>query len=136
MGEAVLRHVAKQRGNDIYVDSCGTGGYHVGDEPDDRTLATLKKHGIPLDRVARQVCEEDFRNFTHILAADNSNLGALQRMRPRDATASVELWGSYLDGRPIADPYYGGVKGFEQVYNQCTALSHAFLDKTCGQQKK
>ena len=39
MGEAVLRHVAKQRGNEVYVDSCGTGGYHVGDEPDDRYVA-------------------------------------------------------------------------------------------------
>jgi low molecular weight phosphotyrosine protein phosphatase len=36
MGEAVLRHVAKSRGMDIEVDSCGTAGYHVGEEPDER----------------------------------------------------------------------------------------------------
>ena len=34
-----MRHVAKQRGNEVYVDSCGAGGYHVGDEPDDRYVA-------------------------------------------------------------------------------------------------
>lgn len=28
------------------IDSCGTGAYHVGDEPDDRTMDTLEKHGI------------------------------------------------------------------------------------------
>lgn len=28
------------------VDSCGTGAYHVGDDPDDRTMDTLKEHGI------------------------------------------------------------------------------------------
>lgn len=36
MGEAVLQHVAKQRGLDIFVDSAGTAGYHVGEEPDSR----------------------------------------------------------------------------------------------------
>lgn len=36
MGEAVLRHVAKARGHDIQVDSCGTGAYHTGQDPDDR----------------------------------------------------------------------------------------------------
>ena len=36
MGEAVLKHVAKERGVDIHVESAGTAGYHVGEEPDDR----------------------------------------------------------------------------------------------------
>jgi low molecular weight phosphotyrosine protein phosphatase len=36
LGEAVLQHVAKQRGLDIFVDSAGTAGYHVGEEPDER----------------------------------------------------------------------------------------------------
>ena len=37
MGEAVLAHVAKERGIDIHVESAGTGGYHVGEEPDARS---------------------------------------------------------------------------------------------------
>ena len=36
MGEAILQHVAKQRGLDIFVDSAGTAGYHVGEDPDSR----------------------------------------------------------------------------------------------------
>jgi Low molecular weight phosphotyrosine protein phosphatase len=36
MGEAVLRDVATKRGLDITVDSCGTAGYHEGEDPDDR----------------------------------------------------------------------------------------------------
>lgn len=36
MGEAVLRDVASKRGLDIIVDSCGTAGYHEGEDPDDR----------------------------------------------------------------------------------------------------
>ena len=37
MGEAVLRHVAKERGlSNVVVDSAGTSAFHVGDEPDYR----------------------------------------------------------------------------------------------------
>ena len=39
MGEAVLRQVAKERGVDLNVDSAGTAAYHVGDPPDDRSVA-------------------------------------------------------------------------------------------------
>ena len=66
MGEAVLRDVAEKRGLDITVDSCGTAGYHEGEDPDDRyvddplqarvdsdvhwtrTVSTCKKVGMDL----------------------------------------------------------------------------------------
>lgn len=38
MGEAVLRHIAKERNIDLIVDSAGTAGYHVGEEPDERSV--------------------------------------------------------------------------------------------------
>jgi len=128
MGEAVLKHIANERKIDITVDSAGTAGYHVGEEPDDRTTATCEKYGVSISHEARQVSQSDFYNFTHILASDNSNLASLLRTKPSDCTAEVKLWGSYLDGKPIADPYYGGIKGFEDTYNQCVELSNAFLD--------
>ncbi|KAJ4485972.1 phosphotyrosine protein phosphatase [Lentinula aciculospora] len=123
MGEAVLRNVAQKRGlSDIVVDSCGTAAYHAGEGPDDR------RHKIHIEHNARQIQTSDFTEFTHILAADESNLRNLERAKPKGATAEVRLWGSYLDHRPIADPYYGGMHGFEQVYQQCLSLSNAFLD--------
>lgn len=36
MGEAVLKHVAQERGLDLIVDSAGTSRYHIGEDPDDR----------------------------------------------------------------------------------------------------
>ncbi len=68
---------------------------------------------------------------------------------PNDTTAQVQLWGSYLDGKAIPDPYYGGKvqttvsnlacflimcaqDSFQEVYKQCTALSNAFLDQVTG----
>ena len=66
------------------------------------------KHRVPIICVARQVHTSDFTQFTHILASDNNNLRDLERIKPLNATAEVRLWGSYLDDKPILDPYYGG----------------------------
>jgi len=127
-----MRHVAKERGLDMDVDSAGTAGYHVGEEPDERTVQTCKKHNVPISRTARQVTIKDFTTFTHILAADESNLAALNRTKPKDSTAQVRLFGSYLDDKQITDPYYGGISGFEQCYQQCLKYSNAFLDEVVG----
>ncbi|EIM92144.1 phosphotyrosine protein phosphatase [Stereum hirsutum FP-91666 SS1] len=136
IGEAVLRQVASERGVDIEVDSAGTGAYHVGEEPDERSIATCEKHGVPISHAARQVKASDFDKFTHILAADESNLRNLERIRPRNSTADLKLWGSYASGnKPIADPYYGGINGFETTFVQCQKLSHAFLDAIVGKQE-
>ncbi|KAF9778207.1 putative LTP1-protein-tyrosine-phosphatase [Thelephora terrestris] len=132
LGEAVLQHVAKQRGLEIFVDSAGTAGYHVGEEADTRTIDVCKKHGVPINGLARQVSREDFNRFTHILAADESNLANLQRIRPENSKAEVRLFGSYDDNRPIADPYYGGISGFERCYEQCLRYSNKFLDEIVG----
>ncbi|KAH9897989.1 phosphotyrosine protein phosphatase [Cubamyces lactineus] len=132
VGEAVLRHVAQERGIDITVDSAGTSNYHIGEDPDDRSIAICRKFKVPIKHSARQVQADDFRRFTHILAADEANLRNLNRVKPRDAKAEVRLWGSYLDNAPIPDPYYGGMDGFEEVYHQCVKLSNAFLDEVVG----
>ena len=67
------------------------------------------KHGVPINHEARQVSSEDFKKFTYILASDEANLRALERMKPKDATADVRLWGAFADNKAIADPYYGGM---------------------------
>ena len=42
------RHVAKERGIDVTVDSAGTGAYHIGEEPDDRQVVSLRSIVNPL----------------------------------------------------------------------------------------
>lgn len=56
MGEAVLRDIAEKRGVDIIVDSCGTGGYHVGESPDERYVL--------LDITFFEVIEYDYYQIT------------------------------------------------------------------------
>jgi protein-tyrosine-phosphatase len=80
--------------------------------------------GVPISHISRQVGQKDFYNFTHILASDKSNLDNLIGVRPHDSTAEVKLWGSYLNGAPIADPYYGSIVRWHEVlcHNRKTEL--------------
>ena len=61
----------------------------------------IPQHSVPINSVARQVSREDFNRFTHILAADESNLANLKRIQPKDSKAEVRLFGSYDDNKPI-----------------------------------
>jgi len=103
----------------IEVDSAGTGAWHIGHPPDDRSQAAARQRGLDLSaQRARRVELEDFHRFHLILAMDEQNLADLEEMRPSDATAELALLLSYAEGvdlRSVPDPYYGGANGFEQV---------------------
>ncbi|KAM6496446.1 phosphotyrosine protein phosphatase [Amanita muscaria] len=131
MGEAVLRHIASERGIDIAVDSCGLNG-NYGIDPDARTVMVCKKNNVPISHQARRLKISDYTNFTHILASDESNLRFINKKKPANTTAEIRLWGSYLDGEIIPDPYGGGKEEFNQVYQQCVAYSNAFLNEVSG----
>ncbi|KAJ6621588.1 phosphotyrosine protein phosphatase I superfamily [Mycena sp. CBHHK59/15] len=129
MGEAVLAAAAKKRDLNIVVDSCGTAGYHIGEDPDDsRPDQFVQQHKIPISHQSRKLAGSDFTEFTHILASDANNLRDIKRVMPDKTTAVIRLWGSYLDGKSIPDPWYGNLSGFENTFRQCTSLSEAFLD--------
>lgn len=125
--EAVMRRLVEQAGlaDRIEVDSAGTGGWHVGEAPDERAAATAARRGITLTGAARQIRPDDFDEFDLILAVDRSVRNALDRLRPPGARAEVRL----LDDRDVPDPYYGGPDGFEHVLDQVTAACTELLDE-------
>ncbi|MCS6970057.1 MAG: low molecular weight protein-tyrosine-phosphatase [Planctomycetota bacterium] len=110
MAEAVLRALRP----DWTVDSAGTGHWHRGEPPDERALAELARHGLRTTHRARQVTAEDYRRFDRLLAMDRQVLAELERRRPRDATARLELF----DRQDVPDPYYEGPEAFAAVYEQ------------------
>ncbi|KXX77816.1 Low molecular weight phosphotyrosine protein phosphatase [Madurella mycetomatis] len=136
MAEGVFQSLARKPPYEDLVgtiDSCGTGAYHVGEEPDDRTMSTLQAHGI-MDYIhtARKVNVSDFDKFDYIFAMDKSNLDDLKRIQQRKpgSKAKVMLFGEYSGtgkAEVISDPYYGGRQGFERAYEQATRFSTNFL---------
>lgn len=127
LAEGILRHVAGDRPAD--VDSAGTGGWHVGDPPDRRSIAVARTYGIDISRQrCRKVHADDFEAFDLIFAMDASNLANLRAMAPLEAQHKLHLFLDYASGilSDVPDPYYEGPEGFETVYNMlfegCTLL--------------
>ncbi|XP_058266188.1 low molecular weight phosphotyrosine protein phosphatase isoform X4 [Hemibagrus wyckioides] len=114
------------------IDSAATSTYEIGNPPDYRGAACMKKHGVPMRHVARQVTKEDFATFEYILCMDESNLRDLNRKANgvKNCKAKIELLGSYDPEKKlvIQDPYYGSEKDFETVYEQCVRCCRVFLE--------
>jgi protein-tyrosine phosphatase len=133
--ETVMRHLIHQAGLDgkITVDSAGTGDWHVGEERDRRTRGVAARRGMPISGPARQFSRGDFDRFDLVLALDEDNLRALERMAPNDgARAKLRLLRSFEPGAApdaeVPDPYYGGPEGFERVFDICLAACRGLLD--------
>ena len=131
--EGVLRAIAAREypGLMLEVDSAGTADFHVGEPPDRRTVAAGRRRGYDLAGLrARQVQREDFNRVVYVLAMDRANLAALERLRPRDASARLAL---FLEFAPeavpeVPDPYYGGVEDFERVLDLCESGARGLLE--------
>ncbi len=135
--EAVMRRRLQQAGlaDRIELDSAGTGDWHVGKAPDSRTQQAAGRRGYDLSSLrGRQVSVGDFARFDMILAMDIANLRDLQRMRPANARAELDLYlrRFELAEDEVPDPYYGGSEGFEHVLDLLERASDALLIELKG----
>ena len=133
LAEAVFRKLVRDAGlaDRFDIDSAGTSGYHDGEGPDGRTVATAATRGLRVDHISRRVHPTDFERFQYLIVMDADNAGAVNRLRARHRPdASVTMLRSYdddaEDGAEVPDPYFGGERGFHEVHDiverACTGL--------------
>jgi len=126
LAEGILK--AKIDTDKVQVDSAGTGGWHIGELPDSRSIDIAKKHGLDItDQRGKKFSAYDFETYDYIFVMDNSNYRDVIRMANNDSEKQKvrlildEIFpGENVD---VPDPYYGGDHGFENVYQM--------LDQAC-----
>ena len=123
----------KQLEQKIIVASAGTSGWHIGDLPDERMCRTAQSKGIQLESRARQFQSADFNRFNLILAMDHSNLARLEEIAPSNLSPEKLMLFRSFDpecngNQDVPDPYYGGAKGFEEVYSMVKRTCPPLLD--------
>jgi protein-tyrosine phosphatase len=126
--EEVLRRESLE--GEVFVDSAGTGRWHVGEPPDERALSAASLRGLDISALrARQLRPEDCETFNYILTMDEENYRAVASLCRKSAvvrpfldfvTDSVE--------REVPDPYYGGPDGFERVLDLVEEASVGLLE--------
>jgi len=115
----------------IETDSAGTHAYHIGEPPDERAQATALNRGIDLaDLRARRVRREDFDCFDYVLAMDRDNHAILEDLCPAGREDRLHLFLDFapqLAQREVPDPYYGGPRGFEDVFDMVEQAAQGLL---------
>lgn len=136
LAEGVFRHQVERAGLEhrIRIDSAGTGGWHVGEPPDPRSRDVAEAHGVSLDgQAARRVTGDDLRSYDWIVAMDRSNLSDLRRLRERHGGDGHLVLLRDFDPEPgdgeVPDPYYGGTRGFDRVYQMVERSCAALLER-------
>lgn len=139
LAEGIFLHLARERGvaGRFAVDSSGTGGWHIGNPPDPRSIAVAEKHGVHLPSVARKFHPEDIDRFDLFLAMDSSNRDTLiDHGVPPDRVRLVRGFDAAHAGTPappdVPDPYYGGDDGFDDVYAMLVAACGGLVDELSG----
>jgi protein-tyrosine phosphatase len=134
MAEGIFRKKLEVNNiKNVILDSAGTAAFHVGEPPDLRAQEELLKNGINISELkARQFKDEDFDDFDLIFTMDDMNFDTINKMASNpDYKSKVKMVMSLRDGKDaiaVPDPYYGGKKGFEAVFNMLDEASDKFID--------
>lgn len=141
--EGVFKHVVNEAGlsDQITVDSAGTHSYHIGESPDKRSQEKAKENGVDLSsQRARKALAEDFERFDYIVAMDQSNYENLKRLTTNQEQLKQLFlfmdFSSEWDNNEVPDPYYGGINGFQEVFDMVTSASHGLLERIKKKQTK
>lgn len=120
------------------VDSAGTGSWHIGNSPDERSILTAQKNKLDIsNQKGRQFTASDFDEFDYIYVMDNSNyFDVIKLAKNEEQKQKVELILNALfpgENVDVPDPYYGLQNGFDTVYKMldeaCEVVAEKLLKK-------
>ncbi len=136
LAEGIL--ASKLPNDKFIVDSAGTGSWHIGHKPDERSIAIAKKNKLDIsEQKGRQFTTSDFETFDYIYVMDNSNYwDVVQLVDNKAQTEKVQLILNELfpnENVDVPDPYFGLPNGFESVYKMldeaCEVLAKRLIEK-------
>lgn len=132
MAESIFRHKVQAAGlsDQFEIDSAGTGNWHVGENPDPRTIRVLAENGIHVYSRARQVHPKDFQRFDYVIAMDEANYNDLVRLAGgnQERISKMMQWELNPLSNVVPDPYYGEIEDFRRVYDLLDGATDSLLD--------
>lgn len=129
LAEGILK--SKTNPDLVFVDSAGTSGFHIGNQPDERSINVARNYGIDISyQRCRKFSHSDFQNFDYIYVMDKSNYDNVIFLASKEAEkekVKLLLSESSIELQEVPDPYYGGEDGFENVFqlidNACNVIA-------------
>jgi protein-tyrosine phosphatase len=132
LAQGVFENVLRREGleYEVFVDSAGTGAWHVGSPPDERAQKSAGLRGLDLSsQRARRITPEDCDAFDYILTMDEDNyFVAASLCRGRAVVRPFLDFAADSPEGEVPDPYYGGPDGFERVLDLVEEASEGLLE--------
>ncbi len=132
-----MRHLLADGDCDVEVESAGTSGWHIGGDADPRSRAEWERRGVRHVHRAQRFTRADLDRFDLVLAMDRQNLADLEELAAgAPTTTRIALLRDFdpsaPDGAEVPDPYYGGERGFVDVYDMVERACRGVLDHLCA----
>lgn len=125
---------------DHYVESAGTGPWHVGHPPHEGTMNQAVARGIAIEHRGQQFGASDFDRFDLVVAMDTANVSDLVALAPDEAARQkVVRLGAFApgantdplvgtEGLDVPDPYGLPAAAFAAMFDQVETASAGLLD--------
>lgn len=124
LAHGILEDLVKENGLDWTIDSAGTGDWHIGLPPDERSIEVAKQHGLDISGQRAQLFTPDlFDRFDRVLVMDRSNLETVLGLARH--AADKEKVSLFLDNDIVPDPYTDSnqfVPVFKLIAKRCVQL--------------
>lgn len=133
--EGIFRHLVNERGLQSYffIDSAGTSAYHIGEKANSKSRQVAEQYGVELLSRARRLEPGDLDEFDLILAMDPENYNDILRLAPGSGYSHKVKLIREFDPQPgnksVPDPYYGGMDGFQNVFEVLRRSCEPLLDE-------
>jgi len=126
LAEGILR--SKLDSDSYIIDSAGTGDWHVGNAPDDRSIKVGKENGVDISNLrGRQFTAQDLDDYDHLFVMDQNNYDdVIRKATAPDQKRKVRMMLDVLfpgERVDVPDPYQGDLSDFRKVYKM--------LDEAC-----
>ena len=119
IAQGILEEKIKTYGLNWEVDSAGTSGWHDGERPDSRAIATSRINEVDISRqTSRKINKKDLDYYDHILVMDSANYQDVLKICQTEAQKSkVNLITNFKyphKNIAVPDPYYND--RFDEVF--------------------
>ena len=123
LARVIMEDIIKKNNktNDFLIDSSGTSAWHVDEEANYHIKKIAMYHGIKqFTHSAKQFKKEYLEMFDYIFAMDRSNEENIISLdKNKEHLQKIHLFREFdpmANSKDVPDPYYGGDKGFEDVF--------------------
>jgi len=127
LAEAIFNRQLSEKGlsEEIITDSAGTSRYHIGANPDPRTIECAVSNKTTITHKARQINRSDYQTFDFIVAMDRTNYRDIEELfrKKHPNLYHMRDFDEEKSSLDVPDPYYGNMKDFQEVYR--------ILDRSC-----